>query len=395
MGLNRKADACLTPLSVDRIYNQVYFATLLYSINMPLPEIETTDHFPYVTRSLLRLYEEGHLSNVTAIDVEPDYGYVARVSYSDGSHRITYGNDLGLNTGAACDLAKDKGHSKFMLRTIGVNCPKGEEFLLPWWAERIGPTQIARGNFSIRTTEQAFAYIEEGFGYPVYVKPVDGSKGGDIYKVGSADDLSTAFSTYNEKRIRVAMVEEPLLMPDFRLVSLDGDLISAYQRIPLAVIGDGERTIERLIVDKQTTFESQGRDTKLDAKDPRIEQFLRGQGLTLDFVPAPSELRQLVAISNLSAGGTSVDVTEEVNPRWVKLAAFVAENFNLRLCGLDLACVDITEDDVNYSVIEVNAAPGLDHYAMSGEAQAQLVDRLYTRVLNAFPHAIPPRSTPT
>src|SRR5690606_34567113 len=102
------------------------------------------------------------------------YGYVTRLSYTDGSHRITYGNDLGLNNAAACDLAKDKGHTKFMLRTMGVDCPAGDEFILPWWEEKIGETQRARGNANIKTVDMIPEYIDQELDYPVYLKPVDG-----------------------------------------------------------------------------------------------------------------------------------------------------------------------------------------------------------------------------
>jgi hypothetical protein len=37
-----------------------------------------------------------------------------------------------------------------------------------------------------------------------------------------------------------------------------------------------------------------------------------------------------------------------------------------------------------YSVIEVNATPGLDHYASSGVEQSRIVDQLYTKVLNTL-----------
>ena len=105
------------------------------------------------------------------------------------------------------------------------------------------------------------------------------------------------------------------------------------------------------------------------------------------FIPAVGEIQTLASISNLSAGGTSVDVTNSIAPKWVELSKKIAAGMNLRLCGVDLACTDITDSDVDYAVMEVNAAPGLDHYAMSGDAQKQLVDDLYMRVLNvSVPH---------
>src|SRR5690554_3058792 len=136
--------------------------------------VEPSDHFAYVTRRAMHLLNIGALPNVDFIDVEPKYGYTTRITYVDGSHRITFGNDLGLNPGASEDLAKDKGHTKFLLRTIGVNCPEGEEFLLPWWAKTIGEDQHKRGNESMLTTDDALGYIESTIGFPTYIKPVAG-----------------------------------------------------------------------------------------------------------------------------------------------------------------------------------------------------------------------------
>lgn len=347
--------------------------------------MESPEYYPYVTRSLLRLYGQGVLTNVTNLDIEPRYGYVTRITYTDGSHRITYGNDLGLNNGAASDLSRDKGHTKFMLRTIGINCPGGDEFLLPWWADEIGSNQRQHGNNDIRTTDQVEAYIDEELGYPVYVKPIDGSKGADIYKVSNPEELRTVLELYDEKRVRVAIVEEPLDMPDYRVVTLDDELISAYRRVPLSVTGDGSSTIRELIAKLQECYDDEGRDTRLDPDDPRISQYLSTKERTIEDIPDSDEEVVLVATSNLSAGGTSEDVTDIISPHWVDLSTYVAKNFNLRLIGLDVACQDITDPEADYSVIEVNGAPGLDHYASSGEVQARIVDGLYTKVLNALP----------
>ena len=310
---------------------------------------------------------------------------MSRLSYTNGDHRITYGNDLGLNTGAAEDLARDKGHTKFMLRTIGVDCPDGVELLLPWWAECIRGSQARRGNDTMPTTDKAEEYVAGHGGFPVYVKPVSGSKGADIFKVHDAAELQTALTTYAQKRVRVAMIEKPIHMPDYRIVMLDGELISAYQRIPLTVIGDGLRTIRELMEVRQNEFNVLGRDTNLTKVTEQVEKHISRYDTTLDSIIEEGRELPLVPISNLSAGGTSIDVTGYIHSRWVELAATIAHNFNLRLSGLDLACEDITNPDSAYSVLEVNATPGLDHYALSGKAQKELVDGLYVKVLNAFP----------
>lgn len=348
-------------------------------------QIESKPHYAYVTRSAIELFNKGRLTNVDNIDVEPGYGYVTRLTYNNGSHRITYGNDLGLNTGASSSLASDKGHTKFMLRTIGVETPQGREFLLPWWADEIGNRQKAKGNTDIKTIDDAQTYLDEELGYPAYIKSVSGSKGTGVERANDWSDAKAAFQAFDEAHVRVAVVEEAVAMPDYRLVVLDGELISSYQRVPLSVRGDGERDIASLIEQTQAAYEAQGRDTLLDSNDPKILRHLGARGLTLTSVPAFGETVSLLAISNLSAGGTSVDVTHSTNERWQNLAAYIAGNMNLRICGVDLACADITASDAAYSVLEVNAAPGLDHYASSGDAQKAVVEDLYAKVLNAYP----------
>lgn len=347
--------------------------------------IPSQPHYAYVTRSAIRLFNAGLLTNVTDIDVEPDYGYTTRLTYDDSSHRITYGNDLGLNPGAACDLAKDKGHAKFMLRTIGVNTPKGTELLLPSWADRIRASQAQKGNQSLRTTDQGVEYIESELGFPCYIKPVSGSKGLGVERVETPAETDRVFAAYDADRVRVAIIEQAVPFPDYRIVVLDNELISAYRRIPLTVVGSGRQTIAELIAEKQATYIAEGRDTVLDPQDARIAARLGKLGISLASVLPDKEGLSLMSISNLSAGGTSVDVTDQLHPRWAELAGYIARNFNLRICGVDLACADIRVAEADYSVLEVNASPGLDHYASSGKEQQSIVDGLYTKVLNAYP----------
>lgn len=91
--------------------------------------------------------------------------------------------------------------------------------------------------------------------------------------------------------------------------------------------------------------------------------------------------------SNLSLGGTAEDVTVVVNDRWRSLGREVSAGFNLAYCGVDLLCADIGDPTAAYCVLEINAAPGLDHYAAVGPAQHDLVRSLYARVLDVPPPA--------
>lgn len=349
--------------------------------------IQNNPHYPYITRSVINLFNAGALTNVESIFIEPDYGYFVQLNYTNGARRMTYGNDLGLNTGSAEEIAKDKGYTKKLLRHYQINCPAGQEFILPWWNDTITLTPatqnvVANSSNLSNLTKVIIDYISESQLFPVYIKPIAGSKGAHIYRATTPDQVTLALSDYEQNRIRLAVVEKEIPYPDYRIVVLDGQLISAYKCTPLSVTGDGHSTIHELLVAKQKQWQLQGRDTKLAKILPKVQYELGLFNRTLEYVPAESVEFTLLPVSNLSLGGESVDVTKQIHPHWVQLACTIAGILDLRLAGIDLACQDITSPTAEYSVLEVNASPGLDHYATSGEQQEQTVQALYAKVLN-------------
>ena len=60
----------------------------------------------------------------------------------------------------------------------------------------------------------------------------------------------------------------------------------------------------------------------------------------------------------------------------------------LRMAGVDIMVTkgDITKNPKNcrYYIIEINAAPGLDHYVTTGKAQRKNVEAMYLKVLKAL-----------
>ncbi|GAA2042674.1 hypothetical protein GCM10009839_51920 [Catenulispora yoronensis] len=341
--------------------------------------------YPFVTRMAAELFNSGALSNVEDIEIEPEFGHTTRIRYTGGRVRMTRGNDVGLNSGAACEVVRDKAFTRYFLQLQGVTCARGQSFLLNWWADLLRPRAGVLGPELLRTVDQMLPYIREQLRMPVYVKPVDGSKGQNIWCCRTEQEVVAALDGYERERVKVALVEQDVALPDYRLVVLDGELISAYERRPLQVEGDGVGTIAELVGRLQLAFRADQRDTVLTPGDRRIAARLAANGLTWDSVPAAGVRVRLHDISNLSAGGTAVEYTDTVCERWRLLAIDICAQFGLRFGGVDLACSDLTAPDGDYAVLEVNASPGLDHYGSVGATQAQIVRRLYARVLNTIP----------
>lgn len=77
-----------------------------------------------------------------------------------------------------------------------------------------------------------------------------------------------------------------------------------------------------------------------------------------------------------------MDVTDKVHPRFKKIAVNLTRDMGLRLCGVDLMVEgSINQEPAKYWILEINSAPGLDHYAKMGEAQERVVEQLYLKVL--------------
>jgi D-alanine-D-alanine ligase-like ATP-grasp enzyme len=171
---------------------------------------------------------------------------------------------------------------------------------------------------------------------------------------------------------------------DYRIVVLDDEVISVYQRIPLNVVGDGKSSISELVMQKQDVFTTIGRGESIDLADERIQMILTRKHLTLDSVLPLGEQVSLLDNANLSTGGDSKDFTDEVHKDFKKLAVNITKDMGLRFCGVDVITADITKPINHYSVIEINGAPGLDNYALIGEEQTKRVEDLYVKILLAM-----------
>jgi D-alanine-D-alanine ligase-like ATP-grasp enzyme len=308
------------------------------------------------------------------VHIEPQWGVVGQIVFKNGRKSYFRYNTLDLNPVGASDVAKDKDYAAFFLKRMKYPVPQGEAFHSPLWAAAIG---------SRKSYAAARTYAKK-IGYPLIVKPNSGSQGFGVSMVYNERELKAALShVFNSDKI--ALVQKPIPGSDFRIVVLDDDVISAYQRIPLSVIGDGKSTIGQLLKKKQKQFDTTNRDTNIKTNDPRISQKLKKQRLSLQSVPALGAQIFLLDNANLSTGGDAVDVTETLHPRFKVLAANITRDMGLRLCGVDMIIDgDITKPPKKYVVLEINAGPGLDHYVKTGPTQQKLVEAMYRKVLHSL-----------
>jgi len=308
--------------------------------------------------------------------LEPVWGIAGQVTYKSGRRRYFRFNTLDLNPVGASDIAKDKDYAAFFLKKMGYRTIQGDAFYSGRWAETIS---------SKKDIDAAYRYARK-LGFPVIVKPNSGSQGSGVALVYDKREFYRAMREIF-KNDKIALVQRRVKGKDYRIVVLDGKVISAYERTPLTVVGDGSSSILTLLRKKQRDFERKKRDTLIRFRDPRMREKLRRMGLTWKSVPPKGMRIALLDNANLSSGGGSHDVTERVHPAFRKLATSITKDMGLRLCGVDLMIEgDIAEKPKRYYILEVNAAPGLDHYARHGKEQQKIVEDLYLKVLKSLAH---------
>jgi D-alanine-D-alanine ligase-like ATP-grasp enzyme len=307
--------------------------------------------------------------------LEPNWQLVGQITFKSGRRSYFRYSSIDLNTLGASEIAKDKDYSNFFMKKMGYSTIRGKTFFSNSWAKAIA---------SNRTIDAGWEYARKKLGLPVIVKPNSGTQGQGVVLAHTKREFYGAMRQVF-KRDRVALVQKPVRGKDYRVVVLDTRVISAYQRIPLNVTGDGRATVMQLLKRKQREFAKKDRDTSIKLDDPRMAAKLRHAGMTMKSVPKKDELVYLLDNANLSTGGDSIDVTSAMHQDYKDLAVRLTRDMGLRLCGVDLMIeTDISAPLGKHWILEINSAPGLDHYAKGGKAQQHIVEDLYAEVLKSL-----------
>ena len=219
----------------------------------------------------------------------------------------------------------------------------------------------------VDTLEGALAAADE-IEYPVVLKPLDGHKGiGVTANVLNPGELDFAFQKAGQSGRSgpgPVIVEKYVYGDDYRLLCVAGEFAAAVKRQPPSVIGDGRSTIAELIDDENARPERADTPTSALGKipvDDVLDNFLKEQRLSRDSIPDADEKIVLRKVANLSSGGVSENVTDQLHPDNVALCRTISQHFNLTCMGIDVLTDDISRSwkEGNFGIIEINAAPGI------------------------------------
>jgi D-alanine-D-alanine ligase-like ATP-grasp enzyme len=247
------------------------------------------------------------------------------------------------NTLAVRKSCRSKEQARSVFEKNSIPHAKGQVFFNPWVAIR-------------------FAKIH---GFPLVVKPnVSGYSRGSYFPIENYKQLWKAIFL---AKIwwPTTVIEQYLLGKNYRVVVIDGQLMSVIQRFQPMVIGDGISTIEELIDVENSARTDLGLLDCMYAisKDKKTIKYLASRGLKLTSIEPMGKTIELHFRISLAPGGT-VDVVDKATISDVNKALFlrVLSLFDANILGVDVIFskgIETPYTDQECIFLEVNSRPYL------------------------------------
>ena len=195
--------------------------------------------------------------------------------------------------------------------------------------------------------------------YPVIIKPAQGSRGRHTHVL--LRNKNEVFEAYeNAKKIcRYIICEEMIIGDVYRFTTVLGRTVAVLRGEVPQVIGDGKKTTEQLIEDKNNKREMEIAELSIDKS---MIDILSRQDKKLDDIPSPNEKILLGQKIGLRYGGDAVEVTPDVHKSFNKALDKIAGNIPLTVLGFDVIANNISEPEQNqkWGIIEINTIPFID-----------------------------------
>ncbi len=265
------------------------------------------------------------------------------------------GGCSSYNSLAVRKSCRSKLQAREMFAAHGIPYAKGEVFINPFTAIR-----FARKN-----------------GFPLVVKPnVSGFSRGSHFPINSIKELLLG-TFYAKGWWPVTVVEQYLEGKNYRVVVANGEIMSVIRRYPPFVIGDGESNISELIDRENKVREEMQLGPVIHpiAKDQKVIQHLKKQGLSLDSVPATGQWVYLFYRVALAPGGVVEIVEREaLAPENKEMFLKVLSLFDANILGIDAIFkegIETSFHDQESILLEVNSRPYLKmhEYPRYGKAE--------------------------
>lgn len=281
-----------------------------------------------------------------------------------------------LSPSYAVFIAEDKVLAKNVLSRSGVQMPD---------------TLVVQVDNSehIRLESEAKAMLKRHG--RLVVKPAEANHGdGVTVDIRSEADLRRALQfAYSEGGNQPdVLIQQMVFGREYRFLVLHDKVLAVAYRRPPFVIGDGVSTIRELIEQKNADqHRGEGHQAVLTKIAINEVEKSNPQGF-LESIPPKSSEVEVLKTSNLSRGGESVDVTDEVSGSLKNIAIRAAHACSLGIAGVDIVTNDISGDGKDSYVLEVNVSPGIRMHQFPSVGKPRNVTKTLFEAIRKTAHPV-------
>lgn len=240
-------------------------------------------------------------------------------------------------------IMENKSVTKQILKRKNIVVPEGEEF------------------FDIDAAKDS---LENWISTPLVIKPksTNFGLGISIFPNGANEEdlikgLEIAF-----REDSTILIEPFIKGKEYRFLVIGDETVAVLHRVPANITGDGTSTIQQLISKKnEDPLRGKGYKTPLEKIeiDENMKLFLQQKGLTIDTILPKGECQYLRENSNISTGGDSIDVTDQVPEVFKQIAVEASQAVGAKICGVDMMIEDLEDEHSPYAIIELNFNPAI------------------------------------
>ncbi len=280
------------------------------------------------------------------IDILDRQDQFLKLQLNEHVEYVRNGNMTSKDSYISTLIMENKTVTKKILHEEGFNVPMGEEF---------------------NDIDQALLSYEMFSTTPFVVKPksTNFGLGISIFKDGANYEDYKKAITLAFKEDSSVLIEEFLDGTEYRFFVLGDKVLAVLSRIPANVKGDGTHTIEELVIEKNLD-PLRGQDHRKPLESIQLGDMeslmLKGQGYDFSSIPKNNEIVYLRENSNVSTGGDSIDVTDQISDDYKKIAVDAVSALGAKISGIDLIIEnkEIPASTKNaYGILEANFNPSM------------------------------------
>ena len=203
-----------------------------------------------------------------------------------------------------------------------------------------------------RDMEHAKAFVAKHKN--IVVKPRSGAHGFGVQLNISNDNLLNTAVAKAKEFEDILLLQQQVGGRDLRILVVGNKIISAVERKPASVVGDGLHSVRELIKIENTKEErgEVGIDALVKISEPAAKAYLTSA--QLEAVPLKDEEVRVVGPSNQSLGGRIVDALDSITPELHEQVTGLVAHLKMPIAG-----VDVILGSTQHYFIEVNASPGI------------------------------------